>query len=392
METQRTTGSREDHTDLEAVVQGNAAFALHLYQQLQAREEGNLFFSPYSISTALAMTCGGARGNTEVQMAQALHFTLGQTRLHPAFASLEARLKTVKERGNAQLKIANALWPQKDYEFLKEYLALTREYYGVLITSLNFSEAEAARRTINAWGEERTEGKIKNLIPRGILSDLTRLVLTNAIYFKGDWAYQFDKVLTEEAPFWVTPAERLEVPMMTQVQAFRYAKTAELQILELPYAGDDLSMIVLLPEKVDGLAELEGALTVENLERWGSDLREEEVEVYLPRFRMNCQFRLKDVLKSMGVMDAFSDEADFSGMDGTQWLYISDVIHQAFVDVNEEGTEAAAATAVVMRAKYMPPPRPVFRADHPFVFLIRENDMGSILFLGRVMNPKYGVA
>ena len=375
---------------MEALVRGNTEFALDLYQKLRIVED-NLFFSPYSISTALAMTYAGARGNTEAQMAKALHFTLDQKQLHPAFASLEARLKIVQERGHIQLKVANRLWPQVGYPFLEEFLALTKEYYGVLITPVDYRNPEAACRIINAWVEEKTQGKIKELIPSGVLDHLTRLVLTNAIYFKGNWASRFDKTLTANAPFWVTPAEAVEVPMMAQKGEFRYAENDTLQILELSYVGDDLSLIVLLPKKVDGLAELEDTLTVEMLREWTSGLWKREVQVFLPRFRLGCQYRLKDTLKAMGMTDAFdSGKANFSGMDGiVHWLYIFKVFHNAFIDVNEEGAEAAAATAVIIKARSLSRPSPpaTFRADHPFVFLIRENSTGSILFLGRVVNP-----
>ena len=377
------------------VVKANTLFALDLYAELKAAE-GNLFFSPYSISTALAMTHAGARGNTEKQMAQALHFPLGQGGLYPEFASLGARLDAVQKRGHVQLSVANALWPQKGYAFLDEYLALTKKYFGVSITPVDYEGAtEAARQKINAWVEEKTQDKIKELIARGILDTLTRLVLVNAIYFKGDWASQFRQALTEEAPFWVAPDKKIKTPTMTQEQNFRYGESDSLQVLELPYAGDYVSMIVLLPRKVDGLQKLEGSLTPENLDKWTGRLRERKVQVFLPRFKTSSQFRLDETLESMGMVDAFGDEADFSGMDGrVNWLYISAVIHQAFVDVNEKGTEAAAATAVVMAARSISVSRPplIFRADHPFVFLIRDNHSGSVLFLGRVVNPTSGVA
>jgi serine protease inhibitor len=383
----------EGYSSVETVVQGNTQFALDLYQQL-CTAEGNLFFSPYSMSTALAMTYAGARGDTETQMAQTLHFTLDQERLHPAFASLEAGLKDVQEKGHVLLKVANALWPQVSYPFLEEFLTLTKECYGVLITPVNYGDAEAARRKINTWVEEKTQEKIRDLILPGMVGALTRLVLVNAIYFKGNWASQFDKKLTTPAPFLITPSEKVEVPMMAQERTFGYGQRDSLQILELPYAGDDLAMIVLLPEKVDGLSELETALTVENVEKWMGSVWETEVQVFLPRFKIGCAFRLHDRLVSMGMVDAFDEsKANFSGMDGNEnWLYISDVVHKAFADVNEEGTEAAAATAVVVRSKAVPPPLPVFRADHPFVFLIRENHTGSILFVGRVVNPLAGAA
>jgi serine protease inhibitor len=377
-------------SSVETTVQGNTEFAFDLYQRLR-KADGNLFFSPYSISTALAMTYAGARSDTEVQIAQALHFLLDQGQLHPSFASLEAKMGNTGRKGHIKLRVANTLWPQKGYAFLEGFLALTKQNYGVLITPVDYGNEEATRHTINSWVEEKTEGKIKDLIPPGMLNDLTRLILVNAIYFKGNWASQFNRNLTRNAPFWVTPDEQVQVPMMTQKHEFRYGESDGLQVLELPYIGDDLSMIVLLPTETDGLAKLEESMTVENLYQWTKDLWEKEVEVFLPRFEITFPFRLDDALKSMGMVNAFSDEADFSGMDGSKELYIAAVLHKAFVTVNEEGTEAAAATAVIIKSKGPPSSPPVFRADHPFVFLIRENSTGSILFLGRVVNPAYRV-
>lgn len=372
--------------DTETVVEGNTTLALDLYQKLKA-EKGNLFFSPYSISTALAMTHAGARGKTEKEMAQALHFTLNQERLHPAFASTERMLKAIQQKSGLQLNVANALWPHKDYLFLESFLTLMKEYYGVSITSVDYGEAEAVRKMINAWVEEKTNDKIKELLQKGVLMDLTRLVLVNAIYFKGDWANYFDKDLTSEAPFWLASGESIKTPMMTQAEPFRYGENDCLQILELPYVGDDLSMILLLPREIDGLAELEKSLTVENLENWTGRLSQTKVEVFLPKFKLSSQFSLKKALQTMGMLDAFDmDRADFSGMDGYKELYISAVIHKAFVEVNEEGTEAATSTGIVINLRSIPPTPSTFRADHPFIFLIRDNQTGSILFLGRVAN------
>jgi len=365
-------------------VQGNTEFALDLYQELRTRE-GNLFFSPYSISTALAMTYAGAQGNTARQMARVLRFRLEDERLHPVFAMLESHFAEVQKKGQVRLSVANSLWPDERFALLKEFLAMTKLHYGVLITGVDYRDTEAARQRINAWVEEKTEHKIEELIPPAVLNPLTALVLVNAIYFKGDWASQFEEALTEESPFWVTPEEQVLVMMMTQKHEYRYGQDGSLQVLELPYAGEDLSMVVLLPREPGGLGKLETALTAENLDRWTRRLWETEVEVFLPRFEVTLPFRLDDTLKSMGMIDAFSAKADFSGMAGGP-LGIAAVLHKAFVKVDEEGTEAAAATAVVaLRAAPVPPP--AFRADHPFLFLIRENATGSILFLGRVVNP-----
>jgi serine protease inhibitor len=374
----------QGYDDVKALVTGNTTFALDLYRELRG-DEGNLFFSPYSISAALGMTYAGARGNTGAQMARVLHFALDQDRLHPAFASVEARLGAVQDRGDVRLRVANSLWPQEGYPLLDEFLALTERFYGVVITPLDYNEPEVARRTINAWVEERTEGRIEGLIPPGTL--LALLVLVNAVAFKGNWARQFDEGLTRDAPFWLTAKDQVRVPLMQQLGTFGYAQVDGLHILELPYAGDDVSMVVFLPSEIDGLAALEDSLNVESLNRWMGRLRASEVQVYLPRFEMRCGFRLGARLKAVGMTDAFDDSADFSGIDGTLSLYISAVLHQAYVDVNEEGTEAAAATAVVMAPKGIPLPSPTFRADHPYLFLIRERTTGSILFLGRVVIP-----
>ncbi len=373
--------------DVPAVVDGNNQFALDLYAKLREEKADNLFFSPYGISTALAMTYAGARGETEKQMAEVLHFQAPQDRLPTAFASLMAKLQG-RQDGN-QLRIANRLWGQQGYGFLPEFLRVTREQYKAELALEDFAtKPEEARKTINAWVEKQTVEKIKDLIPPGVLDQMTRLVLTNAIYFKGKWASRFDKKATQEAPFKLTPTKTASVPTMHRKDGFKYGTVDDAQLLELPYVGDELSMLIVLPKAVDGLADLEKRLTPADLGNWLPALHQQEVNVYLPRFTMTSQFQMNDVLKSLGMASAFApDAADFSGMDGKRDLSISAVIHKAFVDVNEEGTEAAAATGVVMRAKAVRI-TPVFRADHPFVFLIRDTGTGAILFVGRVANPK----
>jgi serpin B len=377
----------KEQSNLAIAVQGNTEFALDLYQKLRLLD-GNLIFSPYSLSTALAMTYAGAHADTQIQMTQALHFLPDQDLLHPAFAHLGARLEEVGKKGHVQLRVANALWPRKGYELLKGFLILAKKFYGVRITPVDFGDSETARLTINGWVEERTENKIKDLIAAGVLDDSTRLVLVNAIYFKGNWADRFDPALTSQAPFMTPAGSQIQVPMMSLKHTFRYAEVDGLQALELPYAGGELSMFVLLPRDVNGMARLEEALVVKNLEKWESTLQEAEVQVYLPRFELTFPFRLDDMLKSMGMKDAFSTKADFSGMDGTQELHLGAVLHKAFVAVNEQGTEAAAATAVAMVTKMLAISPIIFRADHPFVFFIQENGTGSILFIGRVVNPE----
>jgi serpin B len=336
------------------------------------------------------MTYGGARGNTEKEMAKTLRFSLDQENLHSAFAQVESRLNKLQKAGNIKLSVANSLWPQQDYKFLDEYLSLAKKHYGVSITPVDYKRArEAARKMINKWVEDKTQDKIKDLIQPGILDALTRLVLVNAIYFKGNWESQFKTDKTKDAPFHISSKKSVQAPMMTQKQKFKFANLGSFEILELPYVGNEMSMIVLLPEEIDGLKQLEADLSVENLKRWKSRLSKRDVLVFLPKFKMTSMLRLDKTLVSMGMIDAFSiPKANFAGMDGNpNWLYIAAVIHKAFVDVNEEGTEAAAATAVVMAREGVPAPPPTFRADHPFVFLIQENQTGSIFFMGRVTDP-----
>jgi serpin B len=321
------------------------------------------------------MTYGGARGETAAQIDQALHLG-GQEATHPAFSYLRKTLNNIQEQGHIQLNIANSLWPQKDYPFLLEYLTLTRKYYGCDITPVDYkADSEGTRKLINRWVEEQTNDRIQDLIGAGVLSPLTRLVLANAIYFKGDWATQFKQETTHPAPFTLMDGTQAEVPMMAQTADFKLARTETVQALELPYEGDDLSMVILLPNPGE-IPELASLADFE--------FREMEVLVQLPKFKIETEFYLGKTLSVLGMPLAFSGNADFSGMDGSYNLSLDEVIHKAFIEVTEEGTEAAAATAAAIRTTSMPPQ---FIADHPFLFLIRENSTGTILFIGRVMNP-----
>jgi len=376
-----------DEVNTEPLVKGNTAFALDLYSTLQKRE-GNLFFSPYSIATALAMTYGGARGDTQKEMAETLKFTHDQNQLHAAFARLQSQLNTEQDKGEIELSVANALWAEKSYSFLENFIHMINKNYGATLNRVDFKNTpEQTRTQINEWVEEKTKDKIKDLIKPGVLNSLTRLVLTNAIYFKGNWSHQFKKSATKENTFWIAPDKAIMVPLMTQKDDFAYGENENMQILELPYVGNRLSMIILLPKTIDGLSELETTLTVENLTLWTGLLRKREVRVFLPKCTVTSEFNLEQTLSAMGMSDAFTTKADFSGMTGNKDLFMSTVIHKAFVDIHEEGTEAAAATAVTMRMTAMPTPPPEFRADHPFLFLIRHNPSESILFLGRVADP-----
>jgi len=382
-------GTMEDEGGLMAVSASTNAFALDLYKRIIIPND-NLFFSPYSICAVFAMVYGGARGNTATQMERTFHFPLSGTELHEYGSRLSRAIEASGQTGNLRLNIANGLWPQDGYPFFAEYLDLTDRYYKAKISPLDYrKDSEGARKTINGWVEEKTEQKIINLLKPGMINPLTRMVLVNAIYFKGDWLSKFDKSTTQEAQFFLLSGDVVKVPLMTIRQSYGYSDFPDTQILELPYAGNDLSMLVVLPKKKDGLPDIEKDLSQERLKEWLASVRKREIIVLLPRFKVTSEFRLDQVLATMGMPDAFNPgKADFSGMDGKRDnLFIGTAIHKAFVDVNEEGTEAAAATAVGIQTTSMPAPPPVFRADHPFLFMIRHNATGAILFAGRVVNP-----
>jgi serpin B len=387
-----TQTSPSAKADRAAVVEGNNAFAIELYGQLR-NQRGNLFFSPESISTALAMTYAGARGDTASEMAKTLHFTLPPERLHPAMGALLRDLNAPHD--GYQLRVADALWAQRDYVFRDDFLKVSKSDYGAGFNQVDFKGAtEAARLTINQWIEQKTENKIKDLLQPGVLDSLTKMVLTNAIYFKGNWLTPFTKAYTEDEDFHLSPAQAVKAPLMHLSDGFYYFDGGTFQALEIPYEGRKMSMIVFLPKDIGGLPALEESLTAANTKQWLDQLKwVPEVILTMPKFQMTRQFKLQDTLGAMGMPRAFdANTADFSGMTGNRELFISAVIHKAYIDVNEEGTEAAAATAVVMeKAMAMPPrrdqPPPVFRADHPFVFIIRDNSSGGILFMGRVTDP-----
>jgi len=379
--------------DLAALVDGNNAFAFDLYRALKG-ERGNLFYSPYSISQALAMTYAGARDTTEKEMAGTLHFTLAQDRLHPAFNSLDQQLKARgqgakgKDGKGFRLNIVNAIWGQAGYTFLADYLDLLAQNYGAGLRTLDFRAApELSRQTINKWVEDQTEQRIKDLIPSGGIDPLTRLVLTNAIYFNAAWASNFEKDLTQPAPFHLIDGSTVDVPMMRQTERLGYAASDGYQAVSLPYDGRELEMVVLLP---DGgkFAEFEKSLDAGRVGTIIKDIVPKQVALSLPRFKFESEFSLGNVLANMGMPTAFSDQqADFSGMTGNRELSISKVIHKAFVGVDEAGTEAAAATAVIMRATAMPAMPQEVTVDRPFIFLIRDVQTGSVIFVGRVVNP-----
>jgi serpin B len=374
----------------EALVGGNTAFALNLYSRLKG-DAPNVFLSPYSISTCLAMTWGGARGDTAKQMAEVLHFSGDVREVNSSFAELQRQLNEAGKQKGIQLTVANALWAQEGHPFLPPFLNAARGEYQANLAQANFkTSAESARAEINRWVAQKTQDRIKDVLPPGSVDAMTRLVLANAIYFKGTWAMPFHAAATTAQPFHLSGGGQVQVPLMNRVDEIQYMEDSELQAVELPYTGNGLSMVVLLPRRVDGCNDLEARLTPPLLSNAIAQMKRQKVEIFLPKFKLESTFELNTPLAKMGMPDAFSTKADFSGMDGTMLLYISGVFHKAWVEVNEEGTEAAAATAVVMsKRSVMRPvaPPPVFRADHPFLFFIRDTKSGSILFLGRLSQP-----
>jgi len=388
----RVTSPSVAEGDLDKLVSDNSAFALDLYQQLRTRD-GNLFYSPHSISVALAMTYAGARGETEEQMAEALHFGLPQDQLHPAFNSLDIELAKRgegaegKDSEGFRLNVVNAIWGQKDYKFLADFLDVLAENYGSGLRILDFIKApEESRITINDWVSDQTEGKIEDLIPQGLINELTRLVLTNAIYFNAAWAFPFNEEATSDGTFYLLNGDETVVPMMRQTESLGYAQGDNYQAVELPYDGNELSMVILLPQNGQ-FDTFEGSLDLQKLNGILGQLEYRQVGLTMPKFEFESSFALKDTLSEMSMPVAFSPDADFSGMTGNRELSITEVVHKAFVSLDEAGTEAAAATAVIVGLTAIPEEPVTINIDRPFIFLIRDIETGAILFVGRVLNP-----
>ena len=371
------------------LIDNNTAFAVDLYRFLAAESSDNLFFSPYSISAALAMTYAGARGITATEMAEVLKFSLPSHRLHPAFANLQSILEA-KDTENYQLSIANRLWGQAEYPILKKFVQITQQYYDSDLETVDFVVAtETTRRTINTWAEEQTNGKIKELLAPGILTGLTRLVLTNAVYFKAQWLEPFEPELTSEETFTIAPNQKIAVPMMKgETYESKYIVLRDIKLLELFYQNLEQSIVIILPRQIDGLTQLEQRLTPSLLKTWMTALDNYErggrLDVWLPKFKISSEFKLNESLSDLGMPSAFNNQANFSGIDGRLELYLDAVVHKAFLDVDEFGTEAAAATAAVVGLRGA---RGECLVDRPFLLLIRDTKSKSILFLGRVMNP-----
>ncbi|XP_010073696.1 PREDICTED: leukocyte elastase inhibitor [Pterocles gutturalis] len=378
---------------MENLRNANSRFALDLLGRLnETNPTGNVFFSPVSVSAALAMVLLGAKGNTEAQVLKTLHFDEVQD-IHSRFQTLTTDIN----RSNAPylLRLANRLFGEKSYSFLPDFLTSTQKLYGADLAAVDFLQAyDEARKEINQWVEEKTEGKIPNLLCEGSVDSMTKLVLVNAIYFKGNWAEKFKEADTIDMPFRLNKNERKTVKMMYQKNKFNFGYIPEMKIrvLELPYDGRELSMIVLLPDDIEddstGLQKLEEQITLEKLHEWTcpEHLYSSDLHVRLPKFKLEESYDLKSDLSAMGLTDVFdSGKADLSGMSGARNLFLSKIVHKAFVEVNEEGTEAAAATAgIAMLCMVM---EEDFTADHPFLFFIRHNPTQSILFFGRYASP-----
>jgi serpin B len=373
----------------QAAVSANNAFTCRLYSEL-AQQDGNLFFSPFSISSALLMTAAGAQGETAGEMSRGLQLpgSIGE-----GVSAFEKALKVLKESERTtacRLSIANALWVEKTYKIQQLYRDAVEEQFDAGVFSVDFvHKADGVRQQINRWVSRRTGGLIRKLVGPGVLDAMTRLVLVNAIYFKGAWEHTFRKRDTRDQSFQCGNGTRRDVPMMHKQDSYGYIENGQWQILEMTYRGNQFSMSILLPRATNGMLALTNSHIFAEFSQQVSRCRVREVDVYVPRFSLRRTYDLKAPLRAMGMELPFGLQADFSGISGRKDLFISDVIHQAYVDVDEEGTEAAAATVVAMALTAMPPaePVPVFRADHPFIFMIRHRPTGMILFAGRVVNP-----
>ncbi|MBT8470033.1 MAG: serpin family protein [Deltaproteobacteria bacterium] len=387
----RDTAPDTTAEELAQLTGDNAAFGWELYREI-VKDGDNLFFSPHSISVALAMTWAGARGNTETEMADALHFVLGQERLHPAFNSLDLELATRAEASGAnaplpfRLNVTNALFGQVDFAFLDPFLDTLAVNYGAGMRLMDFvNETEQSRVAINAWVADKTEDRIEELIPQGVVDAATRLVLVNAIYFKASWAEPFDEANTTDDPFTLLDDTEITAPTMHGFVPTGYADGPNYRAAELPYDGQQLAMLLIVPD-AGQFAAVESALSASTVAQIRDDLTGHQVEFALPKFSFRSQVPARAPLMSLGMVDAFGSGADLSGMNGTGRLFIQDVVHEAFIAIDEKGTEAAAATAVVV-GETSAPPAATLTVDRPFMFAIIDRPTGATLFIGRVVDP-----
>lgn len=362
-------------------------FSISLYREIIQKESGNIFFSPLSIEFALVIAYEGAKGKTKEEMERVLNLPSNETARRSSFARI---FNLLNKNGEYELSLANALWIQKGYPILEEYRKTIERYYPADVYRVDFvNDPDGAVSEINEWVSERTKGKI-NKILNGV-SRMTRVIITNAIYFKGKWLHQFEKSKTQLMEFYVTKDKAVKVQMMHTKEEFPYTETKDFQLLEMPYKGNEISMIVILPKKVDGLKNIEEKINASLLRSLLSKLSEREVIVYFPKFKFEKEYDIAGYLQKMGMKYAFEPGlADFSGISGRKDIFISKIKHKAYVKVDEEGTEAAAATVVVGVMGAVPVRETIFRADHPFIFFIIDKRTGVILFMGRVVNPVKG--
>ncbi|MGP8214694.1 MAG: serpin family protein [Bacteroidia bacterium] len=368
-------------------VNGNNEFAFKLFAEINNGSH-NLFYSPFSISSALAMTYAGAREETEMQMSKVLCFGKQQDSLNTNFEKIINGIESDTASG-LRLNIANSLWVQKKYQFLDSYFDIVKTNYLSELNNVDFAtETEKTRNEINGWVEQKTNYKIKDLLPEKSISSNTELVLVNALYFKGEWTYKFSEKATRKDIFHLNENDTVSADFMNIMEYYNYYQDEKFQVVELPYKGNKVSMIVFLPVKKDNMKSADKEFDYKYYTSAIKSLKPEKVRLSLPKFNTTESFDLGDTLKKMGMPMAFSPLADFSGMTGKKGLFISKILHKSFIDVNEEGTEAAAATAVVMKmTATRPSPFKVFKADHPFMFILRDNTTGGILFMGEIINP-----
>ena len=364
----------------------NNMFAFEFLSKVSQQENGNIFFSPYSISSAFSMMYEGARGTTSDEIESVFHFIQDDTTRKNYVKQINSEINSPSQQ--YKLDIANALWVQNDYPIFHGYADTLKQYYVANVTNLDLKgDSENSRKTINTWVENKTNQKIVDLLPDGSINKDTRVVLTNAIYFKGNWTNQFEAQNTSDQNFTTSGNDIVKIPMMRTTTGFQYLEDSNMQALKMPYQGGHLSMIVLLPKNND-LKSLANSLSVEKLHQWNSDMITEPVTVYMPKFTLYAKYILDDYLSSMGMPSAFSpNDADFTGITGNKDLSISTAVHQAFVKVDEKGTEAAAATGGVFQSTAILLSKYTFRADHPFVFMIYDDQTGLVLFMGQVVNP-----
>lgn len=403
--------SEEKEVDSKGIVSGNNEFAVSLYKELAA-EEGSVFFSPLSISSALAMTYAGAREETAEQMKAALHLLPEPSATHKEMSALlkdlnnrkfkdwvreekDGKVRPVRKEVKAfELLIANALWGQEGYPFKKEFIETNGKYYEAGLNLVDYkNKTEEARGEINKWVEDKTNGKIKNILPEGVLDEMTRLVLSNAIYFKAKWDEDFYEGATKNDVFTLANGTEIKVPMMHQEESFRFAANEDLKAVELPYSGKEICMVVIVPHDSKKFTEFEKNLSREGLEKLLKGMSYGKVDLYMPKFKTGFECSVKKVMQKLGMQDAFvMGKADLTGVADVEGdpLFISEILHKAYIDLNEKGTEAAAATVVVATGGAAPDRKKpeVIKADRPFVYLIRDRKTGSILFMGRLMQPE----